>query len=151
MIVLYIIAKSYVYNLEFIVMIDCYKYLHNVKHFVAPVCFNTTYCGGESVSDNLLSYEQCCFELSGASFASSGQCLLCPKTGKIKIIHNYIYVQCYDVYIDYITCESKRHMWLYILWHDGSLAVSWCLDYSKWLIWHFLLIQIKKCLQHTHT
>ena len=54
-----------------------------VIHFVAPVCFNTTYCGGESVSDNLLSFEQCCFELSGASFASSGQCLLCPETGNL--------------------------------------------------------------------
>ena len=50
-------------------------------YFVAPVCFNTTYCGGESVSDDLLSYEQCCFELSGVSFASPGQCVLCPKSG----------------------------------------------------------------------
>ena len=50
-------------------------------YFVAPVCFNTTYCGGESVSDDLISFEQCCFELSGVSFASSGQCSLCPKTG----------------------------------------------------------------------
>ena len=49
--------------------------------FVAPVCFNTTYCEGESVGDHLLSFEQCCFELSGVSFASSGQCLLCPTTG----------------------------------------------------------------------
>ena len=50
-------------------------------YFVAPVCFNTTYCDGESVSEDFLSFEQCCFELSGVSFASSGQCSLCPKTG----------------------------------------------------------------------
>ena len=49
--------------------------------YVAPVCFNTTYCGGESVGSNLLSYEQCCFELSGVSFATPGQCVLCPKSG----------------------------------------------------------------------
>ena len=48
---------------------------------VAPVCFNSTYCGGESVSDDLLSYEQCCFKLAAVSFAAPGQCLLCPKTG----------------------------------------------------------------------
>ena len=60
------------------VTVYCYYF---VIHFVAPVCFNTTYCGGESVIDNLLSFEQCCFELSGASFASSGQCRLCPETG----------------------------------------------------------------------
>ena len=47
--------------------------------FVAPTCFNTTNCEGGSFSDNSLSYVQCCFELSGASFALSGECLLCPK------------------------------------------------------------------------
>ena len=51
-------------------------------YFTAPVCFNTTYCGGESVSDGL-SFDQCCFELSAVSFVSSGQCLLCPKTGNL--------------------------------------------------------------------
>ena len=71
-------------------MIDCYKYLLTVIHCVAPVCFNTTYCGGESVSYDLISFEYCCFELSGASFASPGQCLQCPETGKIKTIRNYI-------------------------------------------------------------
>ena len=50
-------------------------------YFVAPVCFNTTYCDGESVREDFLSFEQCCFELSAVSFVSSGQCLLCPKTG----------------------------------------------------------------------
>ena len=59
-----------------------------VRIFIAPVCFNTTYCEGESVNDDLLSYEQCCFELSGVSFASSGQCLLCPKTGMYVLIIN---------------------------------------------------------------
>ena len=53
-------------------------------YFVAPVCFNTTDCGRESVSDDLLSFEQCCFELSAVSFASPGQCLLCPKSGKLN-------------------------------------------------------------------
>jgi len=59
-----------------------------IMHFVAPVCFNTTYCGGESVSDYFIYFEQCCYELSGVSFASPGQCSLCPKTGtyKIKIV-----------------------------------------------------------------
>ena len=51
---------------------------------VAPVCFNTTYCGGESVSDDLLSYERCCLDLSGVSFASFGQCVLCPQSGNLK-------------------------------------------------------------------
>ena len=46
--------------------------------FIASVCFNTTYCEGESVSSDLLSFEKCCFELSAVSFALSGQCLLCP-------------------------------------------------------------------------
>ena len=65
----------------------------NVLIFVAPVCFNTTYCEGESVNDDLLSYEQCCFELSGVSFASSGQCLLCPKTGAYcKYMHVRTYI-----------------------------------------------------------
>ena len=50
-------------------------------YFVAPVCYNTTHCGGESVSDDLLSYEQCCFGSAGVSFASPGQCVQCPKSG----------------------------------------------------------------------
>ena len=54
-----------------------------VTYFTAPVCFNTTYCGGESISDGLISFDQCCFELFGVSFVSSGQCLLCPKTGNL--------------------------------------------------------------------
>ena len=53
-------------------------------YIVAPVCFNTTYCDGESLSDDLLSFDQCCFELSAVSFASSGQCLLCPRTGNLR-------------------------------------------------------------------
>ena len=53
--------------------------------YIAPVCFNTTYCEGESVSDDLMSFDQCCFELPGISFASSGQCLLCPQRGMYGI------------------------------------------------------------------
>ena len=52
--------------------------------FVAPVCFNTSYCGEELVGDNSISYYQCCFELSGVSFALPGECLLCPNTGNLK-------------------------------------------------------------------
>ena len=50
-------------------------------YFSEPVCFinNATYCGGESVGDNSVSFHQCCFELDGISFTSVGQCLLCPK------------------------------------------------------------------------
>ena len=48
---------------------------------VAPVCFNTTYCEGELVNHSSLSFHQCCFGLFGVSFASPGQCLICPKTG----------------------------------------------------------------------
>ena len=55
----------------------------HIMYFTAPVCFNTTYCGGELVNDTLISFDQCCFELSGVSFVSSGQCLLCPKTGNL--------------------------------------------------------------------
>jgi len=61
------------------VMTNCYVCV--IIYFVAPVCFNTTQCGGESAIDYFISFEQCCYELSGVSFASSGQCLLCPKTG----------------------------------------------------------------------
>ena len=61
--------------------------MHKIVSFysnviAAPVCFNTTYCGGEPITDNLISFDQCCFELSAVSFASPGQCLLCPVTGK---------------------------------------------------------------------
>ena len=48
---------------------------------VAPVCFSTAYCEGESVTDDLITFGECCLELSGISFASFGQCLLCPKSG----------------------------------------------------------------------
>ena len=51
--------------------------------FIAPVCFNTTYCGGQSISNNSVSFQQCCFELFAKSFASPGQCLLCPKSGNL--------------------------------------------------------------------
>ena len=47
-------------------------------YFVGPVCFNTTYCGGESFNDTSLSFAQCCFILSGKSFVASTQCLQCP-------------------------------------------------------------------------
>lgn len=52
--------------------------------FVAPTCFSTTYCGGVSFDNNSVSYDQCCLDLLGNSFASPGQCLLCPKTGNVK-------------------------------------------------------------------
>ena len=69
---------------------------------VAPVCFNTTYCEEESVSDYLISFDQCCFELSAVSFASAGQCLLCPKTG--------MYICYYSlVKTDYIYMYKKSH------------------------------------------
>ena len=58
--------------------------MHVVMNFAAPVCFNATSCEEESVSDDLLSFEQCCFESSGVSFASPGQCLTCPQTGNLK-------------------------------------------------------------------
>ena len=58
-----------------------------LMYFVAPVCFNTTYCDGESLSDDLLSFEQCCFELSAVSFAAPGQCLLCPITGSYMLLY----------------------------------------------------------------
>ena len=54
-----------------------------VMYSVAPVCFNTTNCEGESFSDYLLSFDQCCFELSAVSFASAGQCLLC-QNGNVR-------------------------------------------------------------------
>ena len=50
-------------------------------HFTAPVCYNTTSCEGETVSDNLMSFHHCCSKLSGVSYASSGQCFLCQRTG----------------------------------------------------------------------
>ena len=55
--------------------------------FVAPVCFDTTYCGGESFTDDELSFEQCCFELSGVSFASPEHCLLCPIGSDINNVY----------------------------------------------------------------
>ena len=60
-----------------------------VMLFVVPVCFNTTYCGGKPLSNKSISFSQCCFGLSGISFATSGQCLLCPK-GTENI--NYYYI-----------------------------------------------------------
>ena len=76
------------------------NYVH--MYFIAPVCFNTTYCGGESVSDDLLSYEQCCFGLSGVSFAITGQCVLCPKSGSYTHICTYNYD---NVYAYMHTCD----------------------------------------------
>ena len=60
--------------------------MFTILHLLAPVCFNTTHCGGESLGSNSLSFDQCCFELLGVSFASPEQCLLCPKTGNLKYV-----------------------------------------------------------------
>ena len=82
--------------------------------FIAPVCFNTTYCGGESVSDDLLSYEQCCFELSGVSFVSPGQCVLCPKSGTCAptLTIDYHYTdKCY--YVCKYLCVHKKRVFHY--------------------------------------
>ena len=49
--------------------------------FVAPTCFNITYCDGESFGNNSISFDQCCFEFLGVSFASPEQCMLCSKSG----------------------------------------------------------------------
>ena len=57
------------------------------KCFIAPVCFNTTYCGGESVSEDFVTAYQCCKELFGVSFASPEHCLICPK-GKFTSVYN---------------------------------------------------------------
>ena len=52
-------------------------------YFVAPVCFNSSYCGEESIGDSLLSFDQCCFEFFGVMYALPGECLPCPKTGNL--------------------------------------------------------------------
>ena len=52
--------------------------------FIAQSCFNTTYCGGESIGNNSVTFDHCCFELLGTSFASPGQCLLYPKADNVK-------------------------------------------------------------------
>ena len=63
--------------------------MYFIWYFAAPICFDTTHCGGTSISNNSLTYGQCCFKLSGVSFASPGQCLLCPKSG--TYIRTYMY------------------------------------------------------------
>ena len=50
-----------------------------VIHFIAPVCFTTTYCGGQKVTDDLLTFYECCIVFSGMSYFSSGRCFMCPK------------------------------------------------------------------------
>ena len=62
-----------------------------ILYFIAPVCFNTTSCSGESLDNITLSYSQCCFELYGTSFVSSGECVLCPKGILLTKIQIYIY------------------------------------------------------------
>ena len=63
-------------------------YILCLLHFTAPVCFNTTGCEEEPVSYDHMSFAHCCFELSGISYASAGQCLLCPTSGiDIKYRH----------------------------------------------------------------
>ena len=74
---------------------------------IAPVCFNTNYCGGESVSDNILSFHQCCFILSGISFVSSTRCLLCP-TGMCICIYfrsNHYVFFCADIVVVCTLCN----------------------------------------------
>ena len=87
--------------------------------FVAPVCFNTTYCGGESLSDDLVTLDQCCFELSGVSFITSGQCLPCPTKGNL-IVKRYlrmyilIIVECYCIMYIYVCTYMCTHGHMYI-------------------------------------
>ena len=52
-------------------------------YFTAPTCFNQTGCEVDAVGNHSISFIECCFELSAVSYASPGQCLLCPKTGKL--------------------------------------------------------------------
>ena len=51
---------------------------------IAPVCFNTMDCEGVPVSDDSISFAQCCFGLSAVSFALPGQCSLCPTPSASK-------------------------------------------------------------------
>ena len=69
-------------------------------YFAAPVCFNTTHCGGTSIGNNSLSYGQCCFELSGVSFAAPGQCLLCPKSGTHMHVHTCVLLTIVELIIE---------------------------------------------------
>ena len=52
--------------------------------YVAPVCFNAMDCEGDPVSDDSISFAQCCFGLSAVSFALPGQCSLCPTPSASK-------------------------------------------------------------------
>ena len=94
-----------------------------VMYSIAPICFSTSYCGGESISDGPLSFYQCCFELSGASLVSSGQCLMCPQgIAKYKYLLNvfsYITVfyfcitdlrSCYNSILRIANLNIKLHM-----------------------------------------
>ena len=67
----------------FCIVRKCYN---NYLCLIAPVCFNTMDCEGVPVSDDSISFAQCCFGLSAVSFALPGRCSLCPtpSAGKIK-------------------------------------------------------------------
>ena len=43
-------------------------------------------CEGVPVSDDSISFAQCCFGLSAVSFALPGQCSLCPTPSASKFI-----------------------------------------------------------------
>ena len=88
------------------------KLLCFVLYFAAPICFNATQCGGASIGDNSLSYGQCCFELYGVSFASPGQCLLCPKSG------------------------TNMHACAYILLNIVELIIKWALVVAIYVCYH---------------
>ena len=61
------------------ILLSCYCF---IVYFTAPTCFNQTGCE-DAVGNHSLSFLECCFELFAVSYASPGQCLLCPKPGKI--------------------------------------------------------------------
>ena len=54
-----------------------------VMYFTAPTCFNQTGCEEDAVGNQSISFIECCFELFAVSYALPGQCLLCPKPGKL--------------------------------------------------------------------
>ena len=96
-----------------IITYACTKVSCFVLHFVAPVCFNTTQCDGASIGNNSLSYGQCCFELYGVSFASPGQCLLCPKSG------------------------TNLHAYAYVLLNIVKLIIEWALMVAVYVCYHW--------------
>ena len=96
-----------------------------------------------------MSFAHCCYELSGVSYASAGQCLLCPTSGiDITIVHVFITVLV-ERQVMYVRVVDKPRA----RWYSDNTAILFVYIYDNRIVeisvkWYYCDIVVLTVRNH---